>query len=755
MSAGAPSRRQMLSAGGALVVSFALSSSTSRSAGSSEPAEPFLVIKAPPVPAPNLPGSLKNTPFLDSWLRVEGDGRVTVFTGKVELGQGIKTPLIQLAAEELDVAPARITLITADTARTPNEMFTAGSHSMQDSGTAIMNAAAQARQLLVAAAARRLNADANHLVVRDGVVFAPDGRNLGYGPLAAGLSLHVQAQPPNGLKDPARFSVVGRSMPRVDIPGKLTGAPAYVQDMRPPGLLHARVVRQPSYGARLRSVDTAPIERMPGVVKVVRLGSFLAVVADREWQAIKALRALSQAARWDETAVLPDPANLHAALQAMPHKDIAVLDVTGPGAPPARTLSARYTRPYLSHGSIGPSCAVGLDDGAVLTVWTHSQGVYPLRDAIAALLRLPPERVRCIHAEGAGCYGHNGADDAGADAAIIAHAVPGRPVRVQWMREQEHLSEPFGPAMIGQVEASIDTAGRIVDWRYEVWSNTHTTRPIAGGLLLQNQALPDPLPVPPPQPIPMPEGDGDRNSIPLYAIPNAKVVYHFLPQMPVRVSALRTLGAQLNVFSIESFIDELALAAKRDPIRMRLDHLQDDRARATITAAADRFGWGRWTRRDDLMHGRGFAFARYKNLAAYCAVAMDLTVEPETGQVQIGKVVAAVDAGQAVNPDGIRNQIEGSIVQATSWTLYEEVAFNRQRITSHDWASYPILRFPTAPEAVEVIVIDRPGQPFLGVGECGQGPASAAIANALTDAIGVRLRDLPLNAAKVRAAIGV
>ena len=391
----------------------------------------------------------------------------------------------------------------------------------------------------------------------------------------------------------------------------------------------------------------------------------------------------------------------------------------------------------------------------MLTVWTHSQGVYPLRDAIAALLHMPKDQVRCIHVEGAGCYGHNGADDAGADAAILARAVPGRPVRVQWMRDQEFLWEPFGPAMVSQARASLDASGRIVDWRYEVWSNTHTTRPPDGGWLLQNQVLPDPLPTPEPQPIPMPEGGGDRNSNPIYAIPNLEVVYHFIPQMPLRVSALRTLGAQLNVFSIESFIDELAQAAGVDPVRMRRNHLEDARALAVIAAAADRFGWDGWRRRPHELHGRGFAFARYKNLAAYCAVALELTVDPVDGRVQVGRVVGAVDAGQAVNPDGIRNQIEGAVVQATSWTLFEAVTFDRQRITSRDWASYPILRFPAAPASVEVIVIDRPGEPFLGVGECGQGPASAAVGNALAHAIGRRLRDLPLSAETVKAAIGV
>ncbi len=410
------------------------------------------------------------------------------------------------------------------------------------------------------------------------------------------------------------------------------------------------------------------------------------------------------------------------------------------------------------HGSIGPSCALAQADQGGVTVWTHTQGVYPQRAALAELLRLPPEQVRCIHVEGSGCYGHNGADDAAADAALIARALPGRPVRVQWMREQENTAEPFGPAMVAEVSAALDAGGRIVDWDYGVWSNTHNQRPNKGGLFIQNAALPDPLPVPPPAPIPMPEGGGERNSNPLYSFPNAHVVSHFLPEMPLRVSAMRSLGAYLNVFAIESFMDELAAAAGADPVAFRLRHMGDERARAVIQTAAERFGWQAAAPRPGGTRdgaGRGFAFARYKNLGAYCAVALDLTVEHETGRIRIGRVVAAVDSGQPINPDGIRNQIEGAIVQSASWTLYEQVRFDRRHVTSRDWSGYPILRFPAVPDSIEVHIADRPGLPFLGTGEAGQGPTAAAIANALFDAAGVRLRDLPLSQARVKDAIGV
>ncbi|MGH6889086.1 MAG: molybdopterin cofactor-binding domain-containing protein [Rhizomicrobium sp.] len=731
----AVSRRGVLRASGALVVSFALAPSANAKAKRN----------------PDLPGDLADTPYLDSWLRIDGDGRITVFTGKAELGQGIKTAIVQVAAEELDVAPARIALVTADTAQTPDEGYTAGSHSMQGSATAVMNAAAQARALLMAEAAREWNVPSGRLSVSNGAISTPDGRTLAYGALAARLSLHVKAAPTSPLTNPRAHRLIGRSLPRIDIPAKLTGGAAFVQDMRLPGMVHARVVRPPGYGARLLSADTDSVSRLPQVLSVTRNGDYLAVVAMREWEAILAARALAASARWSEPRALPDQARLDETLQHLPAQDVPVLDTGASVARSVRTRKARYTRPYLMHGSIGPSCAVALFESNALTVWTHAQGVFPLRKALSELLRLPIESIRCIHVEGAGCYGHNGADDAAADAALIAVTSPGQPVRVQWMREDEHRFEPYGPAMIVDAQAALGRDGRVTDWRYAIWSNTHARRPSQGGLFLQNTLLPDPLPVPPPKPLAMPEGGGDRNSIPLYDFRGARVVYHFIPEMPLRVSALRSLGGQMNVFAIESFMDELALEARADPVEFRLRHLSDPRAKAVIHAAAERFGWTKWRARAP-HGGKGFAFARYKNLAAYCAVALDLSVEPETGAIRLGRVVASIDAGEAVSPDGIRNQIEGAILQAASWTLLEQVTFDRQRITSVDWASYPILRFSEAPEDVEVIVIDRPGTPFLGTGEAGQGPASAAIANALAHA-GLRLRDLPLSRDRVRQAL--
>jgi len=723
-------RREFFRRSGALVVAFSL-------------APRALAQGAAKAAGAKLPGSLAKEPFLDAWIRVDANGDVTVFTGKAELGQGIKTALLQVAAEELDVALDRIALVTADTARTPNEGFTAGSHSLQDSGTAIRNAAAQVRALLVREAARRWNAPPDALRTMNGVVSSADDRHAGYGELAASLELHVQAQPRAPLKEPSAFRVMDRAVPRVDIPAKVTGGAAYVHDLRLPGMLHARVVRPPGYGAKLASLGEHEVERLPGVVKVIRDGSFLAVVAEREWGAIQAMRHLSRAARWSETASLPDEARLGEFLAGLASRDDVILDRSAPAGSAARTIEASYTRPYLAHGSIGPSCAVAQLAGGALTVWSHTQGVYPDRKAIAQMLGMPPEKVRLVHAEGAGCYGHNGADDAAADAALIATHVPGRPVRVQWMREQEHAWEPFGPAMLARVRASLDASGRIVDWDYGVWSNTHSTRPGNAGSLLAGGDIAKPFQPPPPRAIPQPEGGGDRNAIPIYALARARVVSHFLEAMPVRVSALRALGAHLNVFAIESFMDELAQAAGADPVEFRLAHLEDARARDVIRTAAERFGWRKGVAPGSGV-GQGFAFARYKNLAAYCAIACEAQVDLDTGKPRVKRVVAAVDSGQVVNPDGLRNQIEGAIVQSASWTLYERVAFDARRIRSVDWQTYPILRFDSVPESVEVHIVDRPGLPFLGSGEAGQGPMAAALANAIAHAGGRRLRDLPL-----------
>ena len=735
---GDPARRTFLARSGALVVTFSLA--------------PVDAMVQTNDGVQRLPGSLPKAPLLDSWIRVAPDGSVTVFTGKAELGQGVKTALTALAAEELGVAPAGITLVTADTRRTPNEGYTAGSNSMKDSGTAIRDAAAQVRELLIERASAKLRVPSEQLHARDASVVANDGRRIGFGELASGGYSEARAQPSSKLKDPRSYTVVGKALPRVDIPAKVTGGIAYVHDLRPADMLHARVVLPPRYGARLRDADIERVAKMPGVVKTVRDGSVLGVIATHEFEAIRAMRALGASARWEGGRMLPE-GDLFAALRALPSELIVDADRHGDASPAAHALDATYTRAYQMHGTIGPSCAIALWKDGAMTVWTHTQGVYPLRASIAEMLRLPVDRVQCIHAEGSGCYGHNAADDAAAHAAILARALPDRPIRVQWMREQEHTFEPYGPAMVAKIGGAVDAQGSIVDFRVESWSNSHSTRPGGAGNLMPAWYLESPFTQPVPKPIPMPEGGGDRNSVPYYTIPNLRAVHHFIPDMPVRVSALRSLGAYVNVFAIESFVDELAKAAGADPVAFRLRHLTDRRARDAVGAAATRFGWEGFNRHRG--RGRGFAFARYKNLAAYCAVAVEVSVEHETGRARVVRAAAAIDSGQAVSPDGLRNQIEGGIVQSTSWTLFEAVAFDASRILSVDWGSYPIARFTDIPDGIDVEVIDRPGEPFLGTGEAAQGPTAAAIANAIADATGVRLRDLPFTRQRIKAAIGV
>jgi nicotinate dehydrogenase subunit B len=727
------SRRTFCMGSGALVLSFRCAL---RAAGDPEPQQ--------------LPGSLSKAPYLDAWIRIDADGSISVFTGKAELGQGIKTAIIQVAAEELKVEPSHIHLITADTQLTADEQYTAGSHSLQDSGTAIRNAAAQVREILIAEAARRWTLRPEQLRVDRGRIFAIDGQSVAYGELVAGNLIHVRAQPISALTPADRLTQMGRSLPRVDIPAKVTGGAAYVQDMRLPNMVHARLVRPPSTGAVLLDLDTREILRMPGVLSVVQDGNFLAVVAREEFQSVQAMRQLQTLAHWNEQALLPSQDRLMDYLLGLPSDDAVVIDQVG-GASGSQTLEATFTREYQCHGSIGPSCALAVFDQGAMTVWTHTQGVYPDRSAIAEMLGMPKDAVRCIHVEGSGCYGHNGADDVAADAALLAHRMPGTPVRVQWMREQEHLNEPYGPAMVSKVRAAINSDGKIESWNYELWSNPHVTRPGSASALLPARLLSSPFTPKSPQVQISPEGSGDRNAVPLYSIPNKRVVWHFLKQMPLRVSALRSLGAYMNVLSIESFMDELAAAARIDPVEFRLRQLDDPRAREVVTLAAQKFGWGKRPRA--LNRGMGFAFARYKNLASYCAVACEVDVQPDTGSVRLLHAVAAIDSGEIVNPDGIRNQTEGGILQSTSWTLFEAVQFDRTRVTTSDWVTYPILRFNDVPHSIEVHVIPRPGQPFLGAGEAAQGPAAGALANAIANAVGVRIRDVPFTRERVKAAI--
>jgi nicotinate dehydrogenase subunit B len=701
---------------------------------------------------PRLPGSLETNRNLDAWLRINADGSVTVFTGKVELGQGIVTALAQIAAEELDVPMSRVTMISGDTGRTPNEGQTAGSQSIEQSGTALRMAGAEVRAMLLDLAAKKLGVAADTLKVADGVISAPDGRKVGYGDLAADADLKREATAKARPKPANQHKIVGKSAPRLDIPAKMTGGKAFVQDVRLSGMVHGRVVRPPRYGAKLESVDEAATKAMPGVIAVVRDGSFLGVVATREEQAILARSELSASAKWSGGSELPDPSKMYDQLMGLRTQSKVIAEKDAPVPAGAKALEATYHRPYQAHAALAPSCAVAeLKDGK-LTVWTHSQGVFPLRATIAEAMGMQPRDIRCIHAEGAGCYGHNGADDVAFDAAMLARAINGRPVRLQWMRDDEFRWEPYGPAMTMKVKGAV-ADGRVVDWAFDVWSQSHNMRPgdPDGINLLGSWYTTDPKQPGPARQAAQPNGAGDRNAITLYDFPRQRTTHHLIMDNPVRTSALRTLGAYANVFAIESFMDELAALAGIDPIAFRLAHIKDERERAVIEAVAKAAAW-KPGEKGDGRRGRGFGYARYKTVATFNAVIAEVDVNPRTGVVKVPRVWTAVDSGQIINPDGLTNQIEGGIVQSTSWTLHENVQFDRNGILTSDWGTYPILTMPEVPK-VETVLIDRPTERSLGAGEASQGPTAAAIANAFAAATGKRIRELPLTPERVKAAL--
>jgi nicotinate dehydrogenase subunit B len=731
-----PTRREFTAGLGAIVVAFSF--------------DPKLALAQQSAP---LPGSLAQNRMLDAWIRINADGSATIFPGKVELGQGITTALTQIAAEELDLPLARVRALTTDTSRSPNEGVTAGSQSIEYGGTALRLASAEVRGILLELAAKRLGAAADTLAVADGTIGSADGRKVTYGELAAEVDLHREATAKVAPKLPAAHKIVGKSIPRFDIPNKVTGGVAYVQDMRLPGMVHGRIVRPPRPGSTLDSVDEAAVKAMPGVIAVVRDGSFLGVVAEREEQAIKARQALIKRAKWTLGPELPDPAKIYDVLLALPAEDAVISVKQAPMPEGAKVIEATYHKPYMAHASIGPSCALAEFKDGKMTVWTHSQGVFPLRNHLSLGLKLPVADIRCIHAEGSGCYGHNGADDVGLDAALLARAVAPHPVRLQWMRDDEFGWEPYGPAMIMRAKAAL-ADGKIVDWNYELWSNTHSTRPSepGGNNLLASWYLAEAQNPAPPRTIPQPAGGGDRNAIPLYDFPRQRIVHHFIKEMPLRVSALRTLGAYSNVFAIEAFLDELARAANADPIAFRLAHMKDPRARAVIETVAKKANW-KEDAAGDGRRGRGIGFAKYKNLSVYVAVIAEVEVDPASGVIKVPRAFAVADAGQIINPDGLTNQIEGGIIQSTSWTLHEQVRFNHDGITSRDWQGYPILTMQEAPH-VEIELINRPTEKSLGAGEGAQGPAVAAIVNAFANATGKRIRELPLTPDRVKAALG-
>ncbi|TMH44241.1 MAG: xanthine dehydrogenase family protein molybdopterin-binding subunit [Betaproteobacteria bacterium] len=694
------------------------------------------------------PGSLEKNPRLSQWLRVHRDGTVSIYSGKVEIGQGILTALAQIAAEELGIAVERIRMVPADTAVSPDEGVTSGSLSIQDSGAALRRACAQARAVLLASAAARLAVSTRDVQVADGVVRA-GGRSTSFWECADEALFDREIDDTAALRSPGDYRVVGKPMPRRDLPDKIAGQPRFIQDMALPGMLYGRIVRPPHNFAGLISLDDSKVKSMPGLAAIVRDGAFVGVLAEREDVAISVQRALRLAASWREAD--PPPRDVHAWLKehAAEHRVISEKGNAGARSRATKTLEASFTKPYLSHASIGPSCAIARIDDGKLMVWSHSQGIFNLRRDLALALGMREDAVVVRHIEGAGCYGHNGADDAALDAALLARAAGGRPVKVQWMRDDEFAWAPCGPAMALNLRAALDAHGDIVDWEHELWSNGHSSRPGRGDspALLAAWHLTSPHERPSAINMPLPAGAADRNAIPIYDFPNQRVVNHYVRAMPVRTSALRSLGAYANVFAIESFMDELAQAAGIDPIAFRLRHLKDPRGRAVMEAAARRAEWSRWKSTEGRGHGIGFA--RYKNMGAYCAAVAEVEVGRD---VRVDRLILAVDVGLVINPDGVINQIEGGAIQSTSWTLKEQVKLGARGIASLGWEDYPILKFSEAPP-VEVELASHPELPAVGAGEAAQGPTAAAIANAVAHALGLRVRDLPLTHERIAAAI--
>jgi CO/xanthine dehydrogenase Mo-binding subunit/aerobic-type carbon monoxide dehydrogenase small subunit (CoxS/CutS family) len=708
-------------------------------------------------------GSLAQVPELDRWVRIAPPDRVEVRTGKVELGQGILTAVAAVAADELGVDPARIDVVSGITGTTPNEWITAGSGSVEQTVTAVRQACAHARRALVERAATRLGVAVGDLVVDDGRVSAPGGAEASYWELAGGRPFGITIEEPVEGVPAAGRRWTGRGLPRLDLAAKLRGEPVFLHDMVLPGMRHARVVRPPRPGARLAGAVPATVAG----ADVVRNGSFLAVVADREAGAVLAAAALASLARWDGGEDLAPRAATVDHLRDQPASSTAaVVDgsaVEGPIGPAPRhdgsvRLRASYTRPYLLHAAIGPSTAIARFEGGRLEVWSHSQGVELLRLALAEVLRLDAADVTVTHVQGAGCYGHNGADDVALDAALVALADPGRPVSVTWSRADEHAWEPAAPAMAVTLEASVDDAGAIRSWQHDVRTYSHIGRPRptggGGSWLLASWDLDSPWDRPAPPPGRGFHAAGYRNADPLYRVGEKRVVEHFVADSPLRTSSTRSLGAFANVFALESFVDELAAASGRDPVAFRRDHLDDPRARAVIDAVVELSG-GLDAPGGIDAPGRGLAFARYENVKAYAAVVAEVTVDARTGLVVVERGWIAADAGEVIDPDGLVNQLEGGFVQAASWTLKEQVEPAEGGPGGGrpaDWDGYPILRFGESPE-LTTRLLDRPAGRPLGAGEATTGPTAAAIANAVHQATGARIRDLPLRPARVRAAL--
>ena len=729
------SRRDALLGSGALVVSFSLVGALDQAIAQ----------------AATKPVALTE---VDSFLAIDKGGKVTIYSGRVDLGTGVYTALQQMVADELDVPMSRIEMIQGDTLLTPDQGKTWASLTIQVTGAQLRQAAAAARAALVDDATKTLGVPAAQLTVTDGVI-SGEGKRVTYGELIGGKTFSIKLDPkqPVKEKDPKDYKLVGKPVARLDIPDKLTGKFTYMQDFRVPGMLHGRVVRPPAIGAKLQGVDESSIKDVPGIVKVVRDADFLGVIAANEWAAISGARELK--ATWSKAETLPDQDKLWDYVRATKVvKDEMTSNVGNTaeamGKDDAKTLKATYDFAIHTHGSIGPSCAVAEFKDGKLTSWSASQATHALRGQLAQMFALAPENVRCIYVEGAGCYGRNGHEDAAADAALLAKAV-GKPVRVQWSRADEHGWDPKGPPTLIDLRAAMDAAGNVTAWESEFFvpqAGPGLDVPLTAATLAGMPQLPVPFP-----------GNIHQDSAIPYKFANVKTIVRRLETTPLRPSWIRTPGRMQNTYANESFVDELAAAAGMDPLDFRLKYLDpaDKRGIELLQRLAQLTNWQKRpspqnSTSGNVAKGRGMSYVKYELVRTYVGAVAEVEVDRSTGEIRVPKFYLVHDCGQIINPDGLKNQLEGCVVQTVSRTLIEELKFNRSQVTSLDWDSYPILKFPQVPDIV-IDLIDRPTEKPWGAGEPGASVIPSAISNAVFDATGARLRSIPYTPAKVKAAM--
>ncbi len=735
-------RRSLLAAAGLLTVSFAVPRALAETAGQAASREATEALTDKTVAATDV----------DSYLGIDAAGHVTLYSGKVDLGTGVETALTQMVAEELDVPMARVSVIQGDTLLTPDQAPTYGSNSIQKGGQQIRQACATARKALVDEAAKRLGTAAGDLSVEDGVIAAKDGRSVAYGALIGGKHFDLKLNPKAPTKNPDLYTIVGKSVARLDIPAKCTGDFTYMQDYRVPGMLHGRVVRPPALGATLKSLDEGSIKDIPGVVKVVRVANFLGVVCRGEWAAIKAARQLK--AEWTAWDGLPEQAKLwdHVRHTKVAHEDVTQtkgdVDAAMAAATQAggKVLKASYDFAIHTHGSIGPSCAIAEWKDGKLTCWTASQATHNLVTQLAIMSKVKPQDVRCIYVEGSGCYGRNGHEDAAGDAALMAREV-GAPVRVQWSRHDEHGWDPKGPPTLIDLEAALDDKGAVTAWHSQFFVPQG-----AAGLVPLTSAELGELP----HTAVLSPGGITGNTAIQYAVPAIRTVAHRLETTPFRPSWIRTPGRMQNTYANESFMDELALAAGVDPFDYRRRLLDDKRGLAVLDRLHDLAQWStpdpKRDRSGDVLTGRGMAYVKYELIRTYVGGVADVSIDRKTGKVRCTKFTVVQDCGQIINPDGVRNQLQGNVVQTVSRSLIEEMTFDRSMVTSLDWASYPIITFPDVPEVVMGLV-DLPHEAPWGAGEPSAAIVPPALCNAVADALGVRIRSIPFKPEKVKAAL--